>query len=226
MLNEHKQKILGGAYGTSRGGSKCKFVGVTTNKSIYNHMVVYYNDDGLIWHQLSLTEDFGMYNDRTSLHDVVGLWSDDPEPEAPEPEAPEPFDLEKALNGEPVMLRNGSRAVILNQIKDTLMGYYDIGAPLSWKLNGYVSLYVDPDHEIVGMWKEPVSKTVTVTLPRPLKEPKEGMWYISTNGTVTRSTYNKTTSPVYWDECFNAGFYFSSKEDAQAWLDTMRESRG
>ena len=82
MLNEHKQKILGGAYGISRGGSKCKFVGVTTNKSSYNHTVVYFNDDGLIWHQLSLTEDFGMYNDRTSQHDVVGLWSDDPKPVA------------------------------------------------------------------------------------------------------------------------------------------------
>ena len=225
MLNEHKQKILGGAYGISRGGSKCKFVGVTTNKSSYNHTVVYFNDDGLIWHQLSLTEDFGMYNDRrTSQHDVVGLWSDDPKPVAPV--APEPFDLEKALNGEPVMLRNGSRAVILNQVKDTLIGYFDICTPLSWKLNGYVSLYVDPDREIVGMWKEPVSKTVTVTLPRPLKEPKEDMWYINTNGTVTRSTYNKTTGPVYWGECFNAGFYFGSKEDAQAWFDTMRNSRG
>ena len=148
MLNEHKQKILGGAYGISRGGSKCKFVGVTTNKSSYNHTVVYFNDDGLIWHQLSLTEDFGMYNDRrTSQHDVVGLWSDDPKPVAPV--APEPFDLEKALNGEPVMLRNGSRAVILNQVKDTLIGYFDICTPLSWKLNGYVSLYVDPDREIV-----------------------------------------------------------------------------
>ena len=80
--------------------------------------------------------------------------------------------------------------------------------------------------ECFGMWKEPVSKTVTVTLPRPLKEPKEDMWYINTNGTVTRSTYNKTTGPVYWGECFNAGFYFSSKEDAQAWFDTMRNSRG
>lgn len=216
MISEQdKQKILNGAYGVSRNGLKCRFIGNTTNK-IFIHMFVYFNnDDLLIVDKATVTKDFVKDTYIELPTDIVGIWKD----------KPEPFDLEKALNGEPVMLRNGSKAIILEQVGDTLIGYFDECSPLAWKLNGYVSLYVNPDHEIVGMWKEPVSKTVTVTLPRPLKEPKEDMWFINTTGTVTRSTYNKTTSPVYWDECFNAGFYFSSKEDAQAWLDTMRNSR-
>ena len=223
MLNEHKQKILGGAYGISRGGSKCKFVGVTTNKSSYNHMVVYFNDDGLIWHQLSLTEDLGMYNDRTSQHDVVGLWNDDPKPVAPvAPVAPEPFDLEKALNGEPVMLRNGSKAIILEQVGDTLIGYFDECSPLAWKLNGYVRFYVDPDHEIVGMWKEPepVSKNVTVTLPRALRKPKDEMWFIGSNG-PNRSSYGENIQLGYFEKTP----YFGSEADAKAWFDAMQDSR-
>ena len=222
VTEQDKQKILGGAYGTSRGGSKCKFVGVTTNKSIYNHMVVYFNDDGLIWHQLSLTEDFGMYNDRTSQHDVMGLWSDDPKPVAPvAPVAPETFDLEKALNGEPVMLRNGSKAVILKRVKDTLVGYFDEGYPLAWKLNGYVSLYVNPDREIVGMWRNPEPETVTLTLPCPLKEPKDELWFIY-GGKVRKSNLTKSSIPPHE---FERVIYFGSEADAQAWLDAMRNNR-
>lgn len=213
MISEKdKQAILNGAYGISRGGKKCKFVGKAAHPDDYTHKFIYLNNEGLIYTSTYLNNDFKNYDGVISGFDVIGLWED----------KPEPFDLERALAGEPVMLRNGLKANILKQIKDTLIGYFDECSPFSWDINGDASLAAESNHDIVEMWKEPepVSKNVTVTLPRALKEPQDEMWFVDTEGYL-KSGYGKCVST----EAFNKRVFFGSEEDAKAWFDAMQDSR-
>lgn len=144
MISEQdKQAILNGAYCVSRKGYKCKFVGNAANTDDYTHTFIYLNKEGLIYTLMKLNHNFKNYEKMDSDFDVVGLWED----------KPEPFNLDKALAGEPAMLRNGKKAYVLKQIKDTLIGYFDECSPLSWGINGDASLAAESNHDIVGMWK-------------------------------------------------------------------------
>lgn len=214
MISEKdKQAILNGAYGISRGGKKCKFVGKAAHPDDYTHKFIYLNNEGLIHTSTYLNNDFKNYDGIISDFDVIGLWED----------KPEPFNLERALAGEPVMLRNGLKANILKQIKDTLIGYFDECSPFSWDINGDASLAAESNHDIIGMWKEPEPElnTVTFTLPSALKEPKDEMWFIY--GTeVRKSIYNASSLTR---EGFEQVTYFASKEDAEAWLNLLKNSR-
>ena len=102
-----------------------------------------------------------MYNDRTSQHDVVGLWSDDPKLVAPEP-----FDVERALAGEPVKLKCGLKAYVKYIMPPEYKGQYPLAGyiinpdgacdvePYSWTLDGTSSLHVSPhQYDVIGMWK-------------------------------------------------------------------------
>lgn len=84
-----------------------------------------------------------------------------------------PFDLEKALEGEPVKLRNGCKAYVLSDLRDLftidcgskrcLIGVYAVeGNPSAfewvarWKLSGkYYERIQESEYDIVGMWEEP-----------------------------------------------------------------------
>ncbi len=225
MISEQdKQAILNGAYGITRSGVKVKHLftsNLNTNGLMYL-FVSYEKERGKEAYSNSaywVTKDFTFFVDKESCgNDIVKLWED----------KPEPFDLQRALAGEPVMLRNGSKANILKQIKDTLIGYFDECSPFSWGMNGDGDRAADSNHDIIGMWKdpEPVSNTVTLTLPCPLKEPKDEMWFIKDNGVILKSGYlERDPSRTYNRDKLNAGFYFGSKEDAQAWLDAMKKNR-
>lgn len=80
------------------------------------------------------------------------------------------FDLKAALNGEPVMLKNGQKAVIkfniLDDVKDLeprdaaypLFGYrFNEGHvyTLSWDLSGESIHWAVSEYNIAGMWEEP-----------------------------------------------------------------------
>lgn len=75
-----------------------------------------------------------------------------------------PFDLRAALSGEPVMLRNGSKAYVrhheteLPVDEDTrLSGFISDGSPIDWCESGRhaASIAKEPtDFDIVGMWPE------------------------------------------------------------------------
>lgn len=211
MINEQdKQKIFNGAYGISRDGAKCKFIGKLDTSDPYKYFFVYFNKVG-ITHYESLNEDFLKNSSSESPLDVVGLWEN----------RQEPFNLEKALAGEPVMLRNGSKAFILIQIKDTLIGYFDDCTPFGWELNGDADRAADSNHDIVSMWRNPEPNTVTLTLPCPLKEPKDMMWFINKSG-IFPSNYDKNI-PEY---AFYSRPYFGSEQDAKAWWEAMMNSRG
>lgn len=77
------------------------------------------------------------------------------------------FDLKAALNGEPVMLRNGEKAYIFKNIQDTHIFDFKVDYPLigmthnhmvvlTWSLNGQISLGSDcAPYDIIGMFEEP-----------------------------------------------------------------------
>ncbi len=225
MISEQdKQAILNGAYGITRDGHKCKYIGSTDN-CYYSNLFVIYNTSELIINSVKLTDNFTYYANNTHINDVVELWKD----------LPEPFNLEKALAGEPVMLRCGLKAYVKFTAPPEYTGDYPLqGYSIvpdssegiifeSWTLAGTeFTNGVGHDNDIIGMWKEPepVSKNVTVTLPRALREPKDDMWYITESG-VFKSSYKKDISLTI----FNNRSYFASEADAEAWLKAMQDSR-
>lgn len=78
-----------------------------------------------------------------------------------------PFDLQEALNGAPVMLRNGDKAFIFKNILGTPVLGYKPDYPLigmvhndatvrCWAIDGRISMRNDcADGDIIGMWEEP-----------------------------------------------------------------------
>lgn len=225
MINElHKEAILKGAFGLSRDGHKCRYIG-KNESSDFPYQFVYYQLDEVIQDVANLSEQFTYLKDSEGDLDVVDLWEN----------RIEPFNLEKALEGEPVLLRNGKKAHLKFIMPKEYKGLFPVkgyiiddtdpeGAyTLSWGLNGK-SVREGYDHrlDIIGMYREPGLKpnTVTLMLPCPLKEPRDEMWFLHMEGPV-RSTYNKKVSI----EGFNKIPYFGSKEDAQAWFDAMQNSR-
>lgn len=72
------------------------------------------------------------------------------------------FDLEKALKGEPVVLRDGRKAYVRHRETDLtvgypLLGYTEHGDIMSWTVKGdaYRSRGGISIYDIVGMWVEP-----------------------------------------------------------------------
>lgn len=228
MISEQdKQQILDGAYGINKFGRKVKYIGKSSNSSRPCFFIIYDQNDEIDT-GVDLFDDFTRFTHSTSELDVIGLWQD----------KPEPFDLKRALAGEPVKLRGGLKAYIKYVMPTEYKGKYPLNGYIfnpkkandienyTWTLEGMASLF-EPQHhyDIIGMWKEPepVSNTVTLTLPCPLKEPREGMWFVQGNK-VIESGYSKTNK-AYSNEMLKDGHYFSSKKEAQAWLDAMKNNR-
>lgn len=91
---------------------------------------------------------------------------------------------------------------------------------VSWTVSG--SHFNDgtiAQYDIVGMWEEP-RPTVTLTLPCPLKEPRDEMWFISSRFTIIKSAGDGGSK-----EFLEEGRYFASEYDAQEWLNAMLNSR-
>lgn len=146
------------------------------------------------------------------------------------------FNLDAALNGEPVKLRSGHKAIILNDARnyfkntrsneEVLIGFVsDIdnqdkllyhGA---WTSDGsWISNFVD-EFDIIGMWEEP--KISIEDLPKPFK-PKSGdkYYYINEDGiSIVRCYDEDDDSDVGMAE--NAQCY-RTREDVQKWLDFMK----
>ncbi|MEE3731729.1 Uncharacterised protein [Mannheimia haemolytica] len=139
-----------------------------------------------------------------------------------------PFDLEKALQGEPVKLRDGNKAYVIAMVdmpqglpNYRLVGYGFNGIHkefLHWRMTGEALVDDISSDDIVGMWEEP-RPTVTLTLPCPLKEPRDEMWFISSRFTIIKSAGDGGSK-----EFLEEGRYFASEYDAQEWLNAMRNS--
>lgn len=105
-----------------------------------------------------------------------------------------PFNLEKALQGKPVQLRNGCKAIIFYRVPDVHL--YDDGTTIlfplkgisfnpdgsvknsncSWKDDGAYTENYACDSDIIGMWEEP-TPTITLTLPKPFKPKQDEIYY-------------------------------------------------
>ena len=225
MISEKDKKaILNGAFGVTSDGNKCKYIGLSTDDES-PFVFVKYNSSDRIIDVKNLGEDLVYYSGELHSIDVVGLWED----------KPEPFDLERALAGEPVKLRNGKKAYMKYIMPPEYKGSYPIRGYIidpssaneiesnSWTLDGMGCVPTGVHSlDIISMWKDPeaVSNNVTVTLPRALKEPQDEMWFVDTEGYM-KSGYGKCVST----EAFNRRVFFGSEEDAQAWFDAMQNSR-
>lgn len=84
----------------------------------------------------------------------------------------------------------------------------------------YEKYIVDTNpYDIIGMWEEP-TPTVTLTLPKPF-QPKKGeeYYFIRQNGFGSLYVDKKTRESIAFE--YNA---FRKEEDAQAWIDAMRDA--
>nr|DAR76155.1 MAG TPA: hypothetical protein [Bacteriophage sp.] len=140
------------------------------------------------------------------------------------------FNLDAALNGEPVKLACGRKAYILYDLsrypkllKHTnrrplnglvMSGYMENDCYLaSWLSDGKNSF---DENNIIGMWEEP--KISIEDLPKPFHpEIGDEFFYLSV-GTVQ---YCSFYSDINADLMRN-GQCFSTREDAQKWLDFMK----
>ncbi|MFU2115446.1 hypothetical protein ACLRAI_10395 [[Pasteurella] aerogenes] len=101
MLSEQdKQAILNGAYGITIEGKKIKYIGkreLSNGEYAFPYFFVILSENGDISRSTYLSENLTYALGDGNNHEIVGLWED----------KIEPFDLDRALSGEPVRLRNG-----------------------------------------------------------------------------------------------------------------------
>lgn len=207
-MNESiKQKILNGHLAINRLGQKCKIILSTENQHLVNVVGTadtYWVDREFLHHLV------------TSDKELIGLWADN-----------EKFDFEKAINGSPIapMCDITEKRYLIGKAR----GCYNdksfvVQIPKENDEDKFVVNRIEDLQERYVMWKEieDETKTVTLTLPCPLKEPKAGMYYLSGTN-IQKSGFCDNT--LFSHDFLNAGFYFSTKEDAQAWLDALKNSR-
>ena len=146
------------------------------------------------------------------------------------------FDLDAALNGEPVKLRNGNKAFICYKLSDDYK-YWD-GSPINFNICGYILNFngdiamlntawkedgkwtmdeTKSDRDIIAMWEEP--KISIEDLPKPFypKETEE-YWVISPDYKEPQKYFARNLNhySIQHGNCFRA------EADAQKWLDFMK----
>lgn len=146
------------------------------------------------------------------------------------------FDLKAALAGEPVRLRQGSKAYVVGKIPSNLtypdnelLDYPLIGVILNknghltgvevrWTINGKV--FEDGkmhDADIICMWEEP--KISIEDLPKPFKPNHHQEYWVVSPDYVEPQRY-KANYLGYFS--IQNGNSFRTREDAQKWLDFMK----
>lgn len=233
MISEQdKQAILNGVLARTNNNKKAKFILKSEHEANFNYPYLFLISDKdkcyTDWYNEHLNSKQDKFNSS-----IVELWQDEPEP----------FDLKRALAGEPVLIRDGSKGYVFANLNDIALKenmscsdylplrgvivYENNGKKLSsetWTLDGRTSSNGEEDYyDIIGMWKElePVSNTVTLILPCPIKEPTGHKWYI--NSELDAPQY--TNTDLYTKDFISKGCYFDTREDAQAWLDAMKNNR-
>ena len=146
------------------------------------------------------------------------------------------FNLDAALNGEPVKLANGNKAIVYYRIPDEYV--FEGGAPVAfplrglifnsrgvienldarWRDDGRFNHHGDP-FNIIGMWEEP--KISIEDLPKPFK-PKDGEpYFYITGGFIECESEFWDTNNFDMASAERGGCY-RTREDAQKWLDFMK----
>ena len=147
------------------------------------------------------------------------------------------FNLKAALNGEPVMLRNGCKAIVYYKIPDEYV--FSDGSnstyPLRglifnedgfikdssyfWCENGLCNSESYHPNDIIGMYEEP--KISIEDLPKPFKPNNGESYYYICGRTIGYISKYAEISPFDNLSAQN-GQCFRTKEDAQKWLDFMK----
>lgn len=150
------------------------------------------------------------------------------------------FNLEAALNGEPVMLRSGCKAIIYYKVPDEykfadnkpvfypLKGLtFDVNGNLAvsamyWHASGKFDSKKDHSLDIIGMWEEPKKQTkkqISIEdLPKPFKPKKDEEYFYLGCKTV----YSKRYCDDFDHDLSKGGQCYRTREDAQKWLDFMK----
>lgn len=155
-----------------------------------------------------------------------------------------PFNLEKALAGEPVKLRDGSKALVLYELSKSLkttentpIEYLLKGlifkeenivktSNASWNLNGEWITDATSDYDIIGMWEEEISLTnvleeasiiesVLKDLPKPFIPKLHEKYY-----TIALTSYNPIMKIINENcisdkQIINRGLTFKEEKDAE-----------
>ena len=148
------------------------------------------------------------------------------------------FNLDAALNGEPVMLRNGQKAIIYYCVHDNFKfnektpdafplkgmvfdkeGYLD-DSSATWSRSGRFS-YSEDEWDIVGMWKEPTKQISIEDLPKPFKPQATQRYYYIYGGYIGCEDEGRKNN-IFDERAAEKGNCFRTKEDAQKWLDFMK----
>ena len=149
------------------------------------------------------------------------------------------FDLDEALNGKPVKLRNGNKAFICYKLSRDFK-YWD-GSPINFNICGYILNFngdiamlntawkedgkwtmdeTKSDRDIIGMWEEP--KISIEDLPKPFY-PRDGdiYYYISHSfGSIGECQFE--INNIVDKNRRMLGQCFATQKDAQKWLDFMK----
>lgn len=153
------------------------------------------------------------------------------------------FNLEAALNGEPVMLRSGCKAIIYYKVPDEykfadnkpvfypLKGLtFDVNGNLAvsamyWHASGKFDSKKDHSLDIIGMWEEPKKQTkkqISIEdLPKSFT-PTQGDTYFYICGVKIFKINNFFENSTFDTENSKNGQCFRAREDAQKWLDFMK----
>lgn len=148
------------------------------------------------------------------------------------------FNLDEALNGEPVKLRGGNKAFICYKLSRDFK-YWD-GSPINFNVCGYILNFngdiamlntawkedgkwvmdeTKSDRDIIGMWEEP--KISIEDLPKPFT-PEETQHYYYINGGYIECEDEYASKNDFDSEAAKRGNCFRTREDAQKWLDFMK----
>lgn len=145
------------------------FVSSTGNTPLYPYVGYILDDKGFIYKSLAAWDENGKSNMAFSYNATTMV---DDTPQQDEGQTIKPFDLEKALAGEPVVLKNGKKALIYHRIPDHYtLGYgVKVTFPLvgmifdedgtvdepfaAWRDDGRFASATS-DKDIIGMYEEP-----------------------------------------------------------------------
>lgn len=137
------------------------------------------------------------------------------------------FDLEKALAGEPVRDLSGNKRYILKHPENGYLVTYAMdNIAVCCSTIWYKNINQD-EFSMFGMYEEP-RPTVTLTLPCPLKKIEQGQRvYFLNQGNFLNPIGSIIFNEDRICDCqlFKNGGLFANKQDAQDWLDAMRNSR-
>lgn len=206
ILEQDKKAILNGVLARTNNNKKAKFILKSEHEANFNYPYLFLISDKdkcyTDWYNEHLNSKQDKFNSS-----IVELWQDEPEP----------FYLNRALAGEPITYADTPCYIYCSRLTNRF-----------WveALNGsFVVAHVAlEDLQKCYMCKEPKPEphTVTLTLPCPLKEQTDEMWFLNLDNGVCKSNYKKNSISK---ETFERMIYFGSEKDAKAWLDAMRNNR-